>query len=153
MRRRTTKYASTARSGNGARSDSALPWWPGMGEANSGTPWGRCVDAFDAVMTHAASSPGASILLASGTPAGFVNMHSACEHYLPQAGAKRVAGVWFFPNKSRLRIARAIDIGDIATFSDRRFSLIAVVAESEVICLLEPLLTAEGRIIPFLGRR
>lgn len=128
-------------------------WWPGMGEASSSTPWGRVTGAFDAVIDHANANPGASILLAAGTASGYVNMHSAAEHYLPQAGAVRTAGVWFFPNKARVRIAKVSDIGDVSKISDRRFSLIAVVAEGEVIKLLEPLLTADGTLIPFLGSR
>jgi hypothetical protein len=123
-----------------------------MGDAHSGTPWGRCVDAFDAIMEHA-RDPDRAILLAAGSPPGYVNMHGACEHYLPQCGAKRVAGVWFFPSKSRLRVARVITMDDLAAISSRRFSLIATVAEPEAVRLLEPLLTPEGRIIPFLGHR
>jgi hypothetical protein len=154
MTRRHPRAPSGSRSRRPeAQSSRDMPWWPGMGDANSGTPWGRCVTAFTMVMDHAAATVTGSILMASGTPAGFVNMHSACEHFLPQTGAKRVAGVWFFPNGARLRIARTADIADIAKISSRRFTLIAVVAESEVIRLLEPLLTADGRIIPFLGHR
>jgi hypothetical protein len=129
------------------------PWWPGMGESTTGTPWGRVTDSFDEIMEHAAARSDASILLAAGTATGFVNMHEACEHFLPQTGAKRVAGVWVFPNKARLRVARVADMSDLSKISSRQYSLVAAVAESEVIKLIEPLLTADGRIIPFLGRR
>ena len=128
-------------------------WWPGMGESSSGTPWGRVTDAIDTIISHANATPSASILLAAANAGSFVNMHSACEHFLPQAGATRTAGVWFFPSKARLRIARVADVADAARISDRQFSLIAVIAEGEVIKLLEPLLTHDGVIIPFLGNR
>jgi hypothetical protein len=153
MPRKPTRPRWDAASQSHRRDTSSPPWWPGMGESSAGTPWGRCVDAFDAVMEHARVTPGASILLAAGTAAGFVNMHSACEYYLPQAGANRISGVWFFPGNSRLRVARIADMEDLASISSRRFSLVAAVVESEAIVLLEPLLTPDGRIIPFLGRR
>lgn len=115
------------------------------------TPWGRCVTAFDQVMTHANSTPGTNLLLAASTPLSFSNMHRACEYYLPQAAAKRVNGIWIFPNAARLRIARVSTQDDVDKLLKFDFSLISVQAESEVITLLQPLLTLNGRIIPFLG--
>lgn len=113
--------------------------------------WGRVSNAFIEVIDHIKETPEASVLLAAGTSQTFVTMHSACEYHLPQAGGWRVAGVWFFPNKARLRIARVSDMHDAAQISSRRFSLIAIHAEAEVVAVLQPLLLPNGRIIPFLG--
>ncbi len=121
--------------------------------SQSASPWGRVAQAFNDVIDHIHATPDASILLAAGTAQTYVNMHSACEHYLPMAGGWRVAGVWFFPNKSRVRISRIADMEDAAQVSSRRFTLIAVHAEAEVIAVLQPLLTTQGRIIPFMGAR
>ena len=127
------------------------PTWPGT--RHTSTPWGRCVKAFEDIIDHVNVQPGASVLLANSTAAGYVNLHKACEYYLPQAGAERIAGVWFFANKSRVRIARISDMEDIAKISNRQFSLIAVHADAEVIAMLRPLLLMEGKIIPFHGMR
>ena len=116
-----------------------------------GIPWGRVGKAFSQVIDHVKETPGASVLLAAGTAQAFVTMHSACEYYLPQAAGWRVAGVWFFPNKARVRVARISDLDDADAISARRFSLVVVHGEAEVVAILEPLLMPGGRIIPFLG--
>lgn len=117
----------------------------------SNTRWGRCVAAFDTVISHAVGNPGANLLMASSLPIGFSNMHCACEYYLPQAAAKRVNGVWVFPSDARLRIARVSTQDDADKLMRFDFSLICAQAEGDVIALLQPLLTLNGRIIPFLG--
>lgn len=116
-----------------------------------GIPWGRVGKAFSQIIDHVKETPEASVLLAAGTAQTFVTMHSACEYYLSQAAGWRVAGVWFFPNKARVRVARVADMNDVAEISARRFSLIVVHGEAEVVAILEPLLLTQGRIIPFLG--
>jgi hypothetical protein len=113
--------------------------------------WGKCVAAFDEVISHANGHPGTNVLLASGTPLGFSNMHRSCEYYLPQAGARRVNGVWNFPNGARLRVAKIQDQVAADKLLPLDFSLICVQAEGDTIALLRPLLTLDGRIIPFLG--
>lgn len=124
--------------------------WPGPGNRRD-TPWGRCVLSFDIIFNHINSDPAASVLLAAGTSVGFSNMHRACEYYLPQAAGVRRGGVWSFPNGARLRIAKVWDDQDMDRIMQLDFSLIAVQAEGEAIALLQPLLTLQGRIIPFLG--
>jgi hypothetical protein len=114
-------------------------------------PWGRCFTAFDIIINHANSVPTASILLVAGTNLSFSNMHRACEHHLPQAAATRRGGVWSFPNGSRLRIAKILDESCIDKLAHQDFSLISVQAEAEIVVLLQPLLTLQGRLIPFLG--
>jgi hypothetical protein len=129
----------------------SLPRWPGLGKQRVDTPWGRCITAFDQVIDHANANPGANLLLAASTPLSFSNMHRSCEYYLPQAAAKRINGIWVFPNAARLRIAKIASQADVDKLLKFDFSLISVQAEGDVIALLQPLLTLDGRIIPFLG--
>jgi hypothetical protein len=136
-----------------ARKRRNIPEKVRISDKPANTPWGRVQIAFTLISDHVTGKAEGSVLLAAGTAQTFVNMHSACEHYLPQMGGWRVAGVWFFPNKSRLRVERVSDIGDLARISSRRFSLIATHAEAEAVMLLEPLLLPDGQIIPFLGHR
>lgn len=102
-------------------------------------------------MDHANADPAAHILLASSTSLSFSSMHMACEHYLPQAGAVRKGGVWRFPNGARLRVAKISSEADTDKLAHLDFSLISVQAEGDVVALLQPMLTLQGRIIPFLG--
>jgi hypothetical protein len=128
-----------------------LPRWPGLGKQRVDTPWGRCITAFDTIIDHANTVPSAHILLAASTSLSFSNMHMACEYYLPQAAALRKGGIWHFPNGARLRVSRVSSEADADKLADHDFSLISVQAEGEVVALLQPMLTLQGRIIPFLG--
>lgn len=123
-----------------------------MGNTAASTPWGRCIDAFDVVMDHGRDT-GNYILMASGSPSGVVSMHSACEYFLPQSGAKRIGGVWHFPSSAKLRVARAGSVADVATISSRQYTMIVAMADADAVKLLEPLLTADGRFVPFIGQR
>lgn len=107
--------------------------------------------AFNTITGHARTEPSAHILLAAGTPLSFSNMHMACEYHLPQAGAVRRAGIWRFPAGGLLRVARILDENDAEKFSNLTFSLISVHGGSDVVALLQTMLTPQGRIIPFLG--
>jgi hypothetical protein len=133
----------TQRTANQAR-------WPGHATRQD-TPWGRCITAFDLIINHANAEPSAHILLAASTSISFTNMHMACEYYLPQAGAVRKGGVWCFPNGSKLRVSRVTNEADADKLAHHDFSLISVQAEGEIVTLLQPMLTLQGRIIPFLG--
>lgn len=125
--------------------------WPGLGKQYVDTPWGRCINAFDAIIDHATFDTTAHILLASSTSLSFSNMHMACEYYLPQAGAVRKGGIWHFPNGAKLRVAKITSEIDADKLAHLAFSLISVQAEGDVVALLQPMLTLQGRIIPFLG--
>jgi hypothetical protein len=102
-------------------------------------------------MDHANAEPAAHILLAASTSISFTNMHMACEYYLPQAGAVRNGGIWRFPNGARLRVSKVSNETDADKLAHLDFSLISVQAEGDVVTLLQPMLTLQGRIIPFLG--
>ena len=130
---------------------STLARWPGLGKQRVDTPWGRCITAFDTIIDHANAEPAAHVLLASSTSLSFSNMHMACEYYLPQAGAVRRGGVWRFPSGARLRVAKITSETDADKLGHLDFSLISVQAEGDVVALLQPMLTLQGRIIPFLG--
>ena len=127
------------------------PRWSGPGKQRPDTPWGRCITAFDIIMDHASAEPSAHVLLAANTSISFTNMHMACEYYLPQAGAVRKGGIWRFPNGARLRVVKVTDETDADKLAHHDFSLISVQAEGDVVTLLQPMLTLQGRIIPFLG--
>jgi hypothetical protein len=128
-----------------------LARWPGLGKQRVDTPWGRCITAFDTIIDHANTEPAAHILLAASTSLSFSNMHMACEYYLPQAGAERKGGIWRFPNGAKLRVSKVTNEADAERLAHHDFSLISVQAEGEVVTLLRPMLTLQGRIIPFLG--
>ena len=129
----------------------ALSRWPGLGKQRVDTPWGRCITAFDTILDHTSAEASAHVLLAASTSVSFSNMHMACEYYLPQAAAVRKGGVWRFPNGARLRVAKITNEMDADKLVHLDFSLISVQAEGEVVALLQPMLTLQGRIIPFLG--
>jgi hypothetical protein len=122
-----------------------------LASRNASTAWGRCIVAFDTIIDHANILPSAHILMAASTPISFSNMHMACEYYLPQAAAVRKGGIWYFPNGARLRVSKVSNEADADRLSAHDFSLIAVQAEGEIVALLQPMLTLQGRIIPFLG--
>lgn len=130
---------------------STLSRWPGLIKQRVDTPWGRCITAFDTIIEHGNGDSAAHMLLAANTSLSFSNMHLACEYYLPQAAAVRRGGVWHFPNGARLRIAKVTNEADAEKLSHLDFSLISVQAEGETVALLQPMLTLQGRIIPFLG--
>ena len=129
---------------------STLSRWPGLASSGSISPWGRCITAFDTIIEHGNGDPAAHMLLAANTSLSFSNMHLACEYYLPRpppcAGA--VSGTFQrrpVAHRQGDRGGRRGEAVPSRFFPDLR------PGGGETVALLQPMLTLQGRIIPFLG--